>query len=100
MVHDDKNAGEMEVSLMKEKDWDLGAVIRCLDKNFPDTGAENPYFGLQLVLLSAAMFGTTDIYKLSNFIGCAPAYVAAVATNMLNNGLWDAYGCYDCSAWF
>ena len=49
---------------------------------------EHPMTAAGLVLLSAAIFGTTDHTKLILFTGYSRQFISAISLNMENNQLW------------
>jgi hypothetical protein len=64
----------------------------------PDCPYEHPLNAIGVVLLSAAIFGTTDVAKLSQFTGYSCPFISSIRAHMENNGLW-ADGRYDTSMW-
>lgn len=69
---------------------------------FPDPEPDNAYVrafrAIASLLLSAAILETVEVGKLRRFTGYHPAFIASVAWNMRNNGVWTAKG-YDASRW-
>jgi len=58
---------------------------------------EHPMTAVGVVLLSAALVGTTKVKELARFTGYSRHFISAIVTNMQNNRLWiDGY---DCSSW-
>ena len=68
------------------------------DERSDELPYEHPMTAVGIVLLSAAMMGSVDIAVLTSFTGCSTGFIAAIAFNMTNNGLW-ANGRYDTSDW-
>lgn len=64
----------------------------------PETDSVRAFRAIAGLLLSAVVLGTVELGKLRRFTGYHPAFIAAVAWNMRNSGLWTAHG-YDASAW-
>ncbi len=58
---------------------------------------EHPMTAVGVVLLSAALVGTTKVNGLSRFTGYSRHFISAIVTNMQNNKLWIEG--YDCSRW-
>jgi hypothetical protein len=59
---------------------------------------EHPMTAVGLVLLSAALIGTTKARELVRVTGYSRQFISAIATNMQNNKLWiDRL--YNCSGW-
>jgi len=69
---------------------------------FPDPEPETPcvraFRAIASLLLSAVVLRTVGLGQLQRFTGYHPAFIASVAWNMRNNGLWTAQG-YDASHW-
>ena len=59
---------------------------------------EHPLTAVGLVLMSAAIIGTTEAAKLTLFTGYSRSFISAITLNMRNNHLWiDSR--YDVSTW-
>lgn len=59
---------------------------------------EHPMTAVGLVLLSAAIMGTSETGKLRRFTGYSSSFIAAITLNMQNNELWID-GKYDATTW-
>ena len=59
---------------------------------------EHPMTAVGLVLLSAAILGTSKPSKLAVFTGYSRSFISAITLNMQNNRLWID-GRYDTSTW-
>ena len=63
-----------------------------------DNDYEHPMTAVGLVLLSAAIMGTSEASKLTVFTGYGHSLISAITLNMQNNRLWID-GRYDSSTW-
>ena len=82
---------------------DLLSMARTLDPGVDDPGeCEGPYpnavNAAKVVLMSAALLGTTNTVRLEQFTGYSRTFISAIKFNMENNHLWSD-GRYDASAW-
>jgi hypothetical protein len=84
---------------------DLLSLVRAMypETEDPDlTGHEgpepHPVNAIAVVLLSAALLGTTDVVRLKRFTGYSRAFISAIKSNMENSRLWVEDRC-DTSAW-
>ena len=66
---------------------------REVNKNY-----EHPMTAVGLVLMSAAIIGTTKAARLIFFTGYSRSFISAITFNMQNNQLWVG-GRYDASTW-
>ena len=85
-------------------------IRRALQARYPDVEEdesaielsgfihENPFTAIGVVLISAALLGTTDVDRLAAFTRYSRAFIRAIAWNMENSGLWKD-GKYNCSDW-
>jgi len=76
----------------------LELVRRFLDKTFPEVAVDCPNFPVMVVVFSAALLRSTNVATLCAFTGYGRQYVAAIAENMANNGLWQGDE-YTASGW-
>jgi hypothetical protein len=76
----------------------LDDIKQFLDERYPDVGMDCPLFPIMVVLFSAAIYGTANVGWICQFTGYRRAYVNAIATNMVHNGLWqgDRYKASEC----
>jgi hypothetical protein len=58
------------------------------DDRDDDAPYEHPMTAVGVVLMSAAIMGTTEPMKLILFTGYSRAFIAAITLNMQNNHLW------------
>ena len=63
------------------------------DEPYPD-----PLYATAVVLMSAALIGTTNAVLLEEFTGYRREFITAIKFNMKNSHLWSD-GQYDASAW-
>lgn len=59
---------------------------------------EHPMTAIGVVVLGAAIMGTTDASRLMLFTGYSRPFISAITLNMQNNQLW-VDGRYDASSW-
>ena len=64
----------------------------------PEIASVRGFRAIATLLLSAVVLGTVNARELHRFTGYHPAFIASVAWNMRNNGLWTAQG-YNASHW-
>lgn len=64
----------------------------------PETATVRGFRAIATLLLSAVVLGTVKPTELHRFTDYHPAFIASVAWNMRNNGLWTRQG-YDASHW-
>src|SRR6266550_7777465 len=82
---------------------DLRPIMQFLypeveDERDDDDPYEHPMTAVGIVLLSAAVMGTTKAKQLILFTGYSRSFISAILINMQNNKLW-LDGKYDCSPW-
>ena len=82
---------------------DLRLVMQFLypddeDDRDEEENCEHPMTAVGVVMLSAALVGTTKVKELARFTGYSRHFVSAIVINMQNNKLWID-GLYDCSSW-
>ena len=88
-------------SALKAKDLRgvMHAMYPAVEDGRDDKGSyEHPMTAVGIVLLSAALLGTTQAKHLTAFTGYSVHFVSAIALNMQNNRLWTERR-YDHSAW-
>src|ERR1700694_4672563 len=76
----------------------LDDIKQFLDERYPTVGMDCPLFPIMVVLFSAAIYGTANVSWICQFTGYRRAYVNAIATNMVKNGLWQGDR-YKASEW-
>ena len=76
----------------------LDDIKQFLDERYPDVGMDCPLFPIMVVLFSAVVYGAANVGWICQFTGYRRAYVNAIATNMVHNGLWqgDRYKASEC----
>ena len=82
---------------------DLWPIMQFLypeveDERNDNENHEHPMTPVGLVLLSAAVVGTTKARDLVLLTGYSRPFISAIIVNMQNNKLWID-GLYDCSEW-
>ncbi len=77
---------------------DTRTILRTRYPDPEDPDSEHPMALAGILLLSAAILGTTDAKTLIQFTGYSPEFISAITFNMQNNKLWFD-GRYDHSGW-
>jgi hypothetical protein len=80
-------------------------IRRRLRIKYPDVDEsadnEHPMTAVGIVLVSAAVLGTTEIGRLITFTGYSSEFISAIEFNMQQNKLWvnNRYDEEECSKW-